>query len=340
MSKIEHSVAPIQSARDSLSADQQRLIDEIWNAFALSPALDWPMGVDIRRKIGRASALATLATLTPGAIVPTRPDDRYSLTLYGAFLSSQGPRLFEMLIKFLEYVRTPAGSASRRIMGPLVRDAIGLSPDEAPILPKLISLSWLRCGSTRLGPEWECDLPENLDVIEDLKDVAGYVETESRRLATDAARNEASWLHPAEPSNPLDFIADAVLRSQLSADYEELSVVHRVGARKSTVILAGGILEGVLLDRLRTVPEAAKTASGSLPRNAVVSWDLGQLVDAAESLGLLPRGVVQISHGLREFRNLVHPGRQLREGIALSENEAGLAVHVVEIVLKALSRRT
>jgi hypothetical protein len=337
VSMPEHLVEPMDSARRGLSEDQQKLIDVIWTAFALSPALDWPMGVDVRRKLGRTSALAALATLTPGAIVPTRPDDQYALTLYGAFLSSQGPRLFKMFVAFLEYVRTPDGHSSRRIRGPVVRDAIGLAPEDTPVLPKLINLSWLRCGSIRFGPEWECDLPENLDVIEELGSVAEYVESEARRLASEAARTQSY-----EARDPLDFVTDPVLKAQLSMDYAELSLVHNTRARKSTVILAGGILEGVLLDKLRGTPDEAEAAYRKLPGSRNISmdaWDLAHLVDVARELRLLPRGVVQISHGLREFRNLVHPGRQLRERTVLSEDEAELAVRVVEIALKALGGR-
>jgi len=329
---------PVESHRRDLSEDQRKLIDAIWEEFARSPGSDWPLVRDVRMKVGRSAALAAANGLPPGTILGTQAGHRYTLSLYGAFLSSQGDRLFEIFVTFLQYVKTPAGHMTGKIKAAAVREALGLSIEETTLIPKLISLSWIRVGLMRSGPEWECDLPENLDELVELPDLAEYVERESRRTASAAA---TMWQQPIQSDDPLGFVSDPMLRIQLTDDLAEMSLAHRVGARKSTVILAGGILEGVLVNALRGMPEdRVRDAAGRSGHRAdsVDSWSLSSLVDVASKLDVLPGGLIQLSHGLREFRNLVHPGRQMRERIVLSEDEAEIAVRIVQLVLRTLSR--
>jgi len=55
------------------------------------------------------------------------------------------------------------------------------------------------------------------------------------------------------------------------------------------------------------------------------SWNLVELVEVARDIGLLNKSVVHLSYGLREFRNLVHPGKQVREKVSLTEEEAEIS---------------
>ena len=95
------------------------------------------------------------------------------------------------------------------------------------------------------------------------------------------------------------------------------------------------------LDVLKKNEREGKAAYQKLKRKSspdLNSWDLVDLVDVAKELRLLSKGVGHLSHGLREFRNLVHPGRQIRERLNLTQDEAEIALNVVKLCLRALAQ--
>jgi hypothetical protein len=89
---------------------------------------------------------------------------------------------------------------------------------------------------------------------------------------------------------------------------------------KASTVLAGSAIEALLLwslqDAGQTGPVAAMTTR---PRGSPEGWELYQLIEATELLGLIkPETATQCSQA-RDFRNLIHPGRSQR-----------LSVHVIE----------
>jgi hypothetical protein len=90
--------------------------------------------------------------------------------------------------------------------------------------------------------------------------------------------------------------------------------------------LLGAQLEGMLLGMCDLFPEEvrkwfADLPSGQRPKNAIEKWDLATLSRVARDLKWLParskpRGHYKIGDWVdlvREMRNLVHPGRHLRD---------------------------
>ena len=62
-------------------------------------------------------------------------------------------------------------------------------------------------------------------------------------------------------------------------------------------------------------------------------------MEVAKDIGLLNKSVGHLGHGLREFRNLVHPGKQVREKVSLTEEEAEISYRVVQVYLREFSSR-
>jgi len=92
------------------------------------------------------------------------------------------------------------------------------------------------------------------------------------------------------------FVKDAGLRQIIERDYRELKLnVYPSGGWKSTVILAGSILEALLFDQLTTDPttkakavaskRAPKDKSGSVKDLAAGDWKLIELIDVAVDMG-------------------------------------------------------
>jgi hypothetical protein len=125
--------------------------------------------------------------------------------------------------------------------------------------------------------------------------------------------------------DPLDIDLDAVsskeLRQILRRDISELNAARSQGydkTAKTCMVLAGSIVEAMLLSALKKRKKAALNAASTLPKNPgsdPEKWDLFEMVEVATRLNppLLPADAETGADQLRKWRNLVHPGRELRE---------------------------
>lgn len=102
--------------------------------------------------------------------------------------------------------------------------------------------------------------------------------------------------------------------------------------------MCGSILEGMLLGvLLQKKQELERRYSQGKGKPSLEQWDLIELVEAAEKLGLLGDSVKHLSQAVRLYRNLVHPGRLLREKIDINVEEATIAINTVKIVRQQLN---
>jgi hypothetical protein len=141
------------------------------------------------------------------------------------------------------------------------------------------------------------------------------------------------------------FVKDVDLRNIIERDYRELKLrVFPQQAWKSTVILAGSILEAILYDRLSVDP-AIKTramSSTKAPHGKDISagdWKLFNLIEVATDIGVLPADRADtIDQVLRDYRNFVHPKKELRSKHSCGEAEATMAVGALEGVCNHLEK--
>ena len=150
----------------------------------------------------------------------------------------------------------------------------------------------------------------------------------------------------SEPQNRLSrnvatakfgFVRDSVIKAIVERDYDELVKVRET-ALKARFILAGGIIEGLLLDALlQDIPKAMNTPPGLKARRPLEEWGLSALLDAAVELKLISSSAQSFGHSVREYRNLVHPGLEYRSGLTLTSEEVEIAERVMAIVIRDLS---
>jgi len=123
----------------------------------------------------------------------------------------------------------------------------------------------------------------------------------------------------------LSFVSSTELREILERDVAELNAVRSLGLEKTAktcMILCGSIAEALLLDRLSQNQAASAAVASSLPPglrprspNNPEEWDLNGMINVAPGLTppLLPDDAVTGAHQLRQWRNLIHPARELRD---------------------------
>ena len=147
------------------------------------------------------------------------------------------------------------------------------------------------------------------------------------------------------------YVRNAELRKAIERDYRELTVkLVPTECWKSVVVLAGSVLEGLLHDLLtrddariadamnvkgapprptkKNKPRPPRPQPRDLKSNASDDeWLLNDYIEVADKLKLLPDGWKnRVLASLRDFRNFIHPRRELKEGFSMTKGEALVSV--------------
>ncbi len=136
------------------------------------------------------------------------------------------------------------------------------------------------------------------------------------------------------------YIADLDLRTIIERDYFELvGKLFPGGAWKSTVIMAGSVLEAILFDRLADSKWNTKAVASSHAKTktgvaiGMKDWRLVDLIDIAVDIGMLPKDAADTIHQvLRDYRNFVHPKKEIRAAHPCTEAEAMLSLGALDSV--------
>lgn len=130
-----------------------------------------------------------------------------------------------------------------------------------------------------------------------------------------------------------DFITDRFFRQSLENDYQEMLKGVESMAWKSAQVIAGSVVEALLIDYLASVPNSARTSKSPL------SMDLAEAISVCRAEKALTDRTADLCSVIRSYRNLIHPGRVVR----LDEPEPGresasIALSLVEIISEELAK--
>ena len=108
--------------------------------------------------------------------------------------------------------------------------------------------------------------------------------------------------------------------------------------------MCGSILEGVLLNaatknmaRFNQAPASPKDKHGKV--KAIHEWTLSSLIDVSFECGLLRLDVKKFSHGLRDFRNYIHPHEQRAAKFDPDAHTARICYQVLRAVFAGLREK-
>lgn len=137
---------------------------------------------------------------------------------------------------------------------------------------------------------------------------------------------------------PIDPHVVYIVESRLNEARTALSA----GAHLSVIFLCGSVLEGVLLGAAQKDPakfnraqSSPKAADGSVKK--FHEWSLAQFIDSACEIGLLKPDVKKFGHGLRDFRNYIHPYEQMASGFTPDQHTAKVCFHVLKAALASVA---
>lgn len=133
---------------------------------------------------------------------------------------------------------------------------------------------------------------------------------------------------------PIDAQVVPVIESRL----KEARTALKAGASLSVIFLCGSVLEAVLLGSAQKDPArfnravaCPRTDAGDVRR--FYEWTLSQFIDVACEVGLLKPDVKKFGHGLRDFRNYIHPYQQLASGFSPDQHTAKVCFQVLKAAL-------
>lgn len=137
---------------------------------------------------------------------------------------------------------------------------------------------------------------------------------------------------------PIEAQAMPIIEKRLA----EARTALGAGAHLSVIFLCGSVLEAVLLGAAQKEPARFNQASAS-PKASDGSvrrfheWSLAQFIDAACEVGVLKPDVKKFSHGLRDFRNYIHPYEQMVSGFMPDEHTAKVCFQVLKAALASVA---
>jgi hypothetical protein len=143
---------------------------------------------------------------------------------------------------------------------------------------------------------------------------------------------------PSPAARGLDFIKDEEVRAGLRLD---ISAVHDAifgDNWKAATVLGGAVVEALLLWRLQQCKTKAESAMAAKTKGALLNWGLETLSAVGAELKLIGIDTLSQVSLARNARNLIHPGRMLRDRAECHRGTAYAAVAAIDYVVRDFER--
>ena len=115
---------------------------------------------------------------------------------------------------------------------------------------------------------------------------------------------------------------------------------------KAATVLAGSVIEALLLDRLLALNDpqkkVAKKAAEGIRKPAptdLQQWSLAQYIAGAKAVDLISDATADSCKLAKDFRNLIHPGRELRLATPCTRGTAYVARGALDHVMGDISQQ-
>jgi len=152
------------------------------------------------------------------------------------------------------------------------------------------------------------------------------------RLRTDCAATPISAAPTADVApNFAPLISDAAMQKILNARWTECVKCIAADLPLSATVMMGGLLEALLLSRINretdkksifTAKTAPKDRSGKT--KPLSEWMLKDFIEIVHELGWISVSAKDVGAVLRDYRNYIHPQKQLSHGVHLTPDDAKL----------------
>jgi len=154
---------------------------------------------------------------------------------------------------------------------------------------------------------------------------------------------------PSKDTTQLIFIEDNDLRINLEIDISVTNKALSNGEWKAATVIAGSVIEALLFWTINQHDQKdVEKVTRSLvdegvfnrnPGNNLEEWSLHLFTEAAAKLKIIEDDTASQVRLAKEFRNLIHPGREKRLNRKCDRGTALAAVAAAELVMRDLSSK-
>jgi len=130
-----------------------------------------------------------------------------------------------------------------------------------------------------------------------------------------------------------DYIELADFRNSLESDYAEMQRCAAADAWKSAQVLAGSIVECLLVDYLTS--RYAEKKEGKDP----LKMDLAEAIAACKQGGAITERTADLCTVIRSYRNLIHAGRMVRlQERPPNQASCNIAISLIEMIVEDIAK--
>jgi hypothetical protein len=130
-----------------------------------------------------------------------------------------------------------------------------------------------------------------------------------------------------------EYVSDESFQDILRRDFLELKKCQESKSSKSILVLSGSILEALLTDYFCENLPTGQT------EDSILQLTLSSLLDLAETSGIINKSEKNLATVLKDYRNLIHPGREIRKKEVFDNSTAELSISILELLLKKIENK-
>jgi hypothetical protein len=306
-------------------------------------------------------------------------DEHYELRLIGILLTKDGKHYEEMRIRLLEflsnkYFNSRKEERKHRYTDEEIAREVKLGEEDMQLLGKVGEFDYIyrTYRTSSEGGHWAIEFPrKEIQSIPRKGSFSDYHETilfqqyypqykvlvedqhAAQRVTTfptsilsevlstpvtsdPPSPSEQNDALPLMPVPDVSFVKDEKLRRFAADAAQEARRCFGAKAFTATAVMAGGATETVLLDLLLQHKEKIPNSKNG----PIVRWQLDELIQTASKMNLLGAATSSLTQFVQQNRNLIHPGKFLRENRILDEGDAHIIWGVFMKICNELSSRS
>lgn len=138
-------------------------------------------------------------------------------------------------------------------------------------------------------------------------------------------------------------VGNQEMRDILTRRWNECAKCVKADAHLAAIVMMGGLLEALFVARANKMPDKTPlTSSANAPKDKTTGktinyqdWMLDSYIKVGFELKWITESAKDVADKLKEYRNFVHPAKELRYGVILGLNDSSIFWQVT----KALARQ-
>lgn len=134
------------------------------------------------------------------------------------------------------------------------------------------------------------------------------------------------------------------MRDILTRRWHECAKCVKADAHLAAIVMMGGLLEALFVARANKMPDKTPlTSAANAPKDKgsgktinYQEWMLDSYIKVGSELNWITESAKDVADKLKEYRNFVHPAKELRYGVILGFNDSSMFWQVTKALVRQL----